>query len=224
MARLGRTDLHPRGRTATARVVDALDLSPGDRVLELGCGTGGSMVTIGLTEQVKIDGVDILPEMLAVAKKRLLLAGLRSRSVLMRADASNLPVASGTYHSAYAESVVGFQSPDVAQRILAEVFRALRPSGSFVAVDAVWKHGVSADVADTIYRSCISDFGLSQASQQPWNVDDWTALMQEVGFTVADARRLYRVKPLAAITPDGAGRCAEQCRGRSLRGTGSRGV
>jgi SAM-dependent methyltransferase len=158
------------------------------------------MVTLGLTERVIIDGVDVLPEMLAVARKRLLLTKLRSRSTLMRADATNLPIASGTYDSAYAESVIGFQSPDKARHILEEVFRVLRPSGSFVALDAVWKQGVTADVADSIYQSCVSDFGLAQASRQPWNVNDWTALMREVGFTVSHAHRLDPVKVFPAPT------------------------
>jgi ubiquinone/menaquinone biosynthesis C-methylase UbiE len=212
LAQFGRTELHPRGQVATSRVVDALEMSSGHRVLEIGCGTGGSMVTIGLTERVNIDGVDILPEMLAVARKRLLLAGLRSRSTLTQTDATDLPISTGTYDRAYAESVIGFQSPHVAQRILEEVFRVLRPSSRFVAVEAVWKRGVSAEVADAIYQSCISDFGLSQASQQPWNVDDWKDLMQQVGFTVS-SEPLNGIDTVTTVTPGRRG---------AVRGTMSR--
>lgn len=195
LARLGHTGIHPLGDAGTGQVLEALNLVPGDRVLEIGCGTGGSMVSIASCARVTIHGVDLLPEMLAVARQRLRVSGLRSSSSLIHADATCLPLAASIYDGVYAESVLGFQSPQTARALLGEVHRVLRPSGRLVALDGVWKPGVSADTADAIYRSCLWDFGLSPASRQPWDVNDWVNLMRDTGFVVSEARLLDRTSP-----------------------------
>lgn len=51
------------------RLVDALDFAPGDRVLELGCGTGQVTERL-LAAGARVVAVDALPEMLAGARRR----------------------------------------------------------------------------------------------------------------------------------------------------------
>src|SRR4051812_12911450 len=79
LARLGVSNLHPGGAAATARLLAALELHAGQRVLEIGCGTGVTLVQIAATYPVTLDAVDALPEMLRVARLRLRVAGVAGR-------------------------------------------------------------------------------------------------------------------------------------------------
>jgi len=70
LAELGSTNLHASAAVATERLRSALILEPGHHVLEVGCGTGGTMLKFASESQVQVDGVDILEEMLRVARCR----------------------------------------------------------------------------------------------------------------------------------------------------------
>lgn len=187
LAELGATDLHPLRRQATAALMQALAMRPGQRLLEVGCGAGGTMVRVGLRQPVQIDGVDALLPMLRVARQRLRLAGLQKRTSLSHATAAALPFAAQTYDRVYTESVLGFQNMADAQAMLAHIFRVLKKGGLYVANEAIWKQGVAPERVAAIYAACIADFGICQASEQPWNLDDWLNLARSIGFTVVDA-------------------------------------
>jgi predicted GNAT superfamily acetyltransferase/ubiquinone/menaquinone biosynthesis C-methylase UbiE len=75
----------PVYRVGRTTAIDLLDLSPGDRVLDLGCGTGLNLPllqrAVGPTGRVL--GVDRSEDMLSVASRRIQRGGFASTSVLM---------------------------------------------------------------------------------------------------------------------------------------------
>lgn len=77
-----------------AGAVAGLDLSPGDTVVDLGCGTGANLPhlreAVGPTGTVV--GVDLTPGMIAQAEKRVQAAGWRNVH-LVQGDAARPPVA-----------------------------------------------------------------------------------------------------------------------------------
>jgi SAM-dependent methyltransferase len=190
LAELGTADIHPLGARATQALIDALDVRAGQRVLEIGCGTGNTAILIASSADVDAVGIDILPEMLAAARKRVLWAGGIDRVHLLQASGYSLPFGSRSFDRVYAESVLGFQDRDQAERMLAEVFRALKPGGLFVANEAIWKEGVSQAAVDGILDRSLDDFGLGQASPQSWHLTDWLKLMGQVGFDVLSSPSL----------------------------------
>ena len=187
LAEFGTSDLHPLGQQATVTLIKALALQPGQRVLEMGCGTGRTMVRVALSHKVRVDGVDALPLMLRMARKRLWLAGLRPRTSLSHASGTSLPFAQQTYDRVYTESVLGFQNATNAEAMLTQIFRVLKPGGRYVANEAIWRPEVSGEVAAAIYATCVADFGICQTSEQPWLLDDWLGLARAVGFRVVTA-------------------------------------
>ena len=84
----------PGIRDVRERTVDALGLSPGETVVEMGCGTGANLDL--LRERVgaegRVVGVDLTPGMLMRAGRRIRRAGWRNVG-LLRADAARPPVA-----------------------------------------------------------------------------------------------------------------------------------
>lgn len=134
----------PGVRGLRARAADALALRDGDRVLELGCGTGANAPFV--REQagdVRHVGVDLTPGVLARAQDRGVDAVL--------GDAAALPV-SGPFDAVLGTFVVGlFPDPGpVVDRCL----DVLRPGGRLVLVEAVparrWPARVLNPVFDRI--------------------------------------------------------------------------
>lgn len=190
LARRGLADIHPLGADASAALLAALQLDHRQRVLEIGCGTGRSLVRVALAGGQLVAGIDILPAMLAVARRRIARSAPGAPIVLLEGTATGLPFAPAAFTQVYTESALGFQDETTARCMLAEIMRVLSPGGRYVANEAVWRRGVSAREARHIYESCQADFGLCQASLQPWNVDDWCAAMGDAGFRVVAADRL----------------------------------
>jgi demethylmenaquinone methyltransferase/2-methoxy-6-polyprenyl-1,4-benzoquinol methylase len=125
---LGRTDEF-RDRT-----VNALSLDPGDRVLDIGCGPGPNFKrlarAVGLTGTVI--GVDTSPGMVARAAERG--ERLDCTTVVLRADATRLPVEDNQFDAACATLSLSAM-PDVAG-VVDEIHTSLRPSGRFAVLDA----------------------------------------------------------------------------------------
>jgi ubiquinone/menaquinone biosynthesis C-methylase UbiE len=131
------------------------------------------MVHVVVSEGVHVDGIDILPAMLRVAWRHARWAGVQERASLARASGTSLPFARASYDRVYTESVLGFQGEADAQAMLAQIWRVLRPGGRYVANEAIWKRSTTPGQVATIYEASFRDFGLAQASEQAWNVDDW---------------------------------------------------
>lgn len=109
--------------------LDALALPLDGRVLDVGCGTGLLLERIGETEpRIERWGVDLSPDMLAVAAERL--AG---RARLVRADAGALPFAGERFDAVVSSSAL-HHWPDP-RRVIDEMIRVLRPDGQLVLTD-----------------------------------------------------------------------------------------
>jgi phosphatidylethanolamine/phosphatidyl-N-methylethanolamine N-methyltransferase len=116
-------------RNARRRSMEVLDLHRGERVLLLGVGTGVDLTL--LPEGVRALGIDLSPEMLAQARKKLPLPG---REIELReGDAQLRQVAPGSFDAAILHLVLSVV-PDGAA-CFCEAMRALRPGGRAVIFD-----------------------------------------------------------------------------------------
>jgi SAM-dependent methyltransferase len=116
--------------------VRAARLAPGEVVLDLGC--GGGIDTILAARAVapggRAIGLDMLPEMLAVAARHAAEAAVTNVEWL-RGDLEAIPLPEASVDAAISNGVVNL-SPRKS-RVFAEVHRVLRPGGRFVAADIV---------------------------------------------------------------------------------------
>ena len=106
-------------------VLQALRLRPGERVLEVGVGTGLSLPLY--PRDVTITGIDVSREMLEKARSRVARQRLANVEALLEMDASFDKVV-----AMYVVSVV--ERPD---RLLAELHRVCRPHGEIFLVNHV---------------------------------------------------------------------------------------
>jgi phosphatidylethanolamine/phosphatidyl-N-methylethanolamine N-methyltransferase len=117
-----------RAIRATMREVNALRAG---RVLEVGVGTGLSLPLYRPDHAVV--GIDISPDMLQRAERRVGELKLRNIERLVEMDAANLAFADGRFDAAVAMFVMTVV-PDHA-RVLAEMTRVVRPGGRIVVVN-----------------------------------------------------------------------------------------
>ena len=75
------------------RAIELLDLQPGERLLLVGVGTGADLPL--LPQGIQVVGVDLSPEMLAQAQKKLSLPGLAVS--LIQGDAQRLLVQEASF-------------------------------------------------------------------------------------------------------------------------------
>ncbi len=132
--------LLPRGAVAQAlgvgNPVRAAALRSGEVVLDLGC--GGGIDTILAARAVapsgKAIGLDMLPEMLAVAARNAAEAGVRNVEWL-RGEMEAIPLPDAGVDVVISNGVLNL-SPRKS-RAFAEIFRILRPAGRMVVADIV---------------------------------------------------------------------------------------
>jgi phosphatidylethanolamine/phosphatidyl-N-methylethanolamine N-methyltransferase len=115
------------GRAAIAEINK---LPPG-RVIELGVGTGLSLPHFD--RRHRIVGVDLSPDMLIRAERRVSAKGLSHVEALLEMDAAHLRFADASFDSALAMFVITVvPDPD---RVLSEMIRVVRPGGRLVLVN-----------------------------------------------------------------------------------------
>jgi len=105
---------------ARRAILDALQLSAQDRLLEIGCG-GGLLLRDALASGAEVTGIDHSEEMVTLARERA------PDATVLKANAEALPFDQGSF-TAVAMSVVFFFLPDPIAA-LRECARVLQPEG-----------------------------------------------------------------------------------------------
>jgi ubiquinone/menaquinone biosynthesis C-methylase UbiE len=115
-------------------LADQAGIRPGQRILEIGCGTGNLALLAGrLHPGVEVVGLDPDPKALARARRK---AGRRSLPVRFdHGFAQELPYADASFDRVLSALMFHHLGPDERRRALCEVRRVLRPGGSLHLVD-----------------------------------------------------------------------------------------
>jgi len=119
--------LEPLGRAA----IDQLQLSAGDRVLDIGFGIGSTPAALAQTvgPSGKVVGIDVLPAALAVMRSD---ANCSPSVSFLHGDAEVYPFAPGSFDAAFSRfGVMFFSDPTAA---FSNIRRALRPGGRIAFV------------------------------------------------------------------------------------------
>jgi arsenite methyltransferase len=119
--------IRPGGFELTDRGLGCCHLAQGDRVLDIGCGTGAGVQHMRSRHGLSAIGFDLSATLLAQG------AGKHGALPLARARAEALPAADGSIRAAVCECVLSL-CPDP-QRILQEAWRVLVPGGHLVLSD-----------------------------------------------------------------------------------------
>ena len=163
------------GGTAYRPLVEQARLQAGQRVLEIGCGTGNVLMLIKQLEpQVDATGLDPDPKALARAQRKVLRAGLSIR--LERGFADALPYADASFDRVFSSFMFHHLTVEVKRGALREAHRVLTPGGSLELLDFGGAHVGSGWMARLFH-------GVEHIRD---NIGDRIpTLMREAGFTAA---------------------------------------
>jgi SAM-dependent methyltransferase len=115
-------------------LVDRADLRPGQRVLEIGCGTGNLLLAVARREPgAELIGIDPDAAALRRAGRKAARAELPVR--LERAFAGELPLPDGSVDRVLSSFMLHHLDDDEKARAVREVRRVLRPGGQLHLVD-----------------------------------------------------------------------------------------
>jgi ubiquinone/menaquinone biosynthesis C-methylase UbiE len=151
----------------------------GERVLDVGCGTG--MLLERIVDQYpdsEVMGVDLSPAMVAQARRRL-----PQRVTLEAADAEALPFSTHSFDLVL--SVSSFHFWPAPKDALAELRRVLRPGGRLAITDWCDEY-LACRICDRILRL------VNPAHQRIYGRSECAALLAGAGFQVSSLER-YRI-------------------------------
>jgi phosphatidylethanolamine/phosphatidyl-N-methylethanolamine N-methyltransferase len=112
-------------------LLEALKLKPGDRVLEVGVGTGLSLPLY--PRSVRLTGIDVSSEMLEKARDRVARRRLENVEALLEMDAEDMSFPDASFDKVVAMYVVSVVARPA--RLLEELHRVCRPDGEIFIVN-----------------------------------------------------------------------------------------
>lgn len=182
-ARTHTAGLHARGRAGTAFLLREMNLSGRPNVLEIGFGTGQTLVEVAARRpEARLYGVEKSAVMMHTARRRLWFCGLENHIALSILENGRLPYPDGFFDMVYAESVLGILPDEAIDRMFREISRVLRPGGVFLNNESLWRAGVTAEARREINRRCRAAFGIPQAPEQFPFPGDWRHLAEQNGL------------------------------------------
>ena len=114
-------------------LIRSLELPPGSRGLDAGCGIGlqALLLAEALEPHGQVTGMDILPELLAYGRDHVRKAGYADRVTFCTGDVSRLPYADHSFDWVWSADCIGYPLGDLAP-LLPELMRVVRPGGSII--------------------------------------------------------------------------------------------
>lgn len=122
----------PGGERCARDLIGLLDLEPGERVLDIGCGLGGSSFLMAREAGASVEGIDLSRNMIAMAEERLSRHGLADRVRFRHGDCLELD-GRDPYDALYSREV--FLHIHDKPRLFSVLARALRPGGRLLFTD-----------------------------------------------------------------------------------------
>jgi len=211
----GEDFVSPGGKVMATEMISRMALAPESRVLDVGCGLGGSAFAMATEYGLHVDGIDLSKNMLAIANSKLETYGLSQQVNFKWQDC--LEITRVDYYDAvYSRDV--FLHIHNKTRLFSVLEASLHPAGKLLFTDYCcglkpWGDDFSEYVKDRGY--CLhhpEDYAnlISQAGFEQVTFEDISAKFIQI--LQADIEKIATLDPAKndLVKLVGAGSCAEQ--------------
>ena len=164
----------------TQRICEVADVADGQRVLDVGCGFGGTIDYLNHRRSpCDLVGVNIDTRQLDRAR-RLAEPRTQNRVSFIEADACDLPIGSGTFDRALAiECAFHFRSR---KQFFRQVLQALRPGGSIALSDFVLAEGAGRPMANWMQAQRDQESAFYGSNTKPLTASGYERMARAIGF------------------------------------------
>ena len=177
-----------RGRNVRQAILALAEINPGDKLLDVGCGTGdlgiAALAIAGPTGEVH--GIDASPQMIAVARQKAARANLDIRFEVDVIESLSFP---DDHFDIVTSTLMMHHLPnDLKRKGLAEMYRVTKPGGRILIVDIESSRGGS--LGQRLSDLMIHLHGGHSAMQD--NVQKLLPFVEDAGFTGTETQRIGR--------------------------------
>ncbi|MER0242748.1 class I SAM-dependent methyltransferase [Streptomyces sp. HSW2009] len=181
----------------TDLLIERLQVGPGDRVLDVGCGIGKPALRVATSTGANVLGITISEQQVKQGLERAAAAGRSDQVDFQYADAMKMPYEAGSFNA-----ILAFESINHMERLTAlrEMNRVLVSGGRVVLTDVTPpEDGSYTDPTDpTVVSSLVK-------------LEDWPALVAEAGLVLDEIKDVTEnTKDTANRMIDGILRCRKE--------------
>lgn len=166
----------------------ASHIKPGDRVLDIGCGTGALTLRAAL-KGAKVKGIDINPQMQDILKKRAEELKLVKQIKIVEMGIAELDSeAAESYDAVMSGLCLSELSADELNYTLREAMRILKPAGLLLLADEVVPKGLLKRIFNALLRIplIIITYVLTQTTTRA--VKNLPESVEKAGFTIKSVK------------------------------------
>jgi len=169
----GRTYVSVGGETTTSEFTSQLGLRPGMKVLDIGCGTGGSAFYMARTFQADVHGVDLSSNMVGIAQdyRSEMEAEVKHRVQFYVEDAVTMAYPENFYDVVYSRDTI--LHIEGKEELFKKFHKTLKPGGKLMISD--YCRG------DQAHSERFRDY-VAQRGYKLHTVKEYGAILQRVGF------------------------------------------
>ena len=178
--RRSRESLHAAQRRQEVGVAQLLDLGPGTKVADIGCGVGGPAINIAKATGANVTGLNFNAYQIARCRSAARRAGLERTCDFLLANYLDVPLADGCFDAAYSFEAI-CHAPD-RELCVAELRRLLKPGGQIALTE--WCLTDLFDGDDPVHRDIRDRVEFGNATPHLPMASEFVAAIEAAGFEV----------------------------------------
>ncbi|PCH75918.1 MAG: SAM-dependent methyltransferase [Flavobacteriaceae bacterium] len=178
LAKMGKKVLRPGGKELTLKLINGLDISSTDAVVEFAPGLGFTADIVLKKTPKTYTGIELNEAATAILRKKI---NGKGRSIIVgNAGASTLEASS--YNKVYGEAMLTMQPDHKKSKIIKEAYRILKPGGLYgIHEIGLTPNDISSEDKKTIQRKLAA---VINVNARPLTVKEWSDLLEKEGFVI----------------------------------------